>query len=66
VAADKAAAEARTKMRQVAPRRGAPHLRLVIELAAPGASRRTMLRHGGVGLRAGEPTGRQPGRAWVA
>jgi hypothetical protein len=43
-------------------RRGAPHPRLDTELAAPGANRRTMLRHGAVRPQACELTEQQPGR----
>jgi len=46
-------------------RRSAPHPRLDTELAAPGASRRAMLRHGAVRLQACEPTQQQSGRAWL-
>jgi hypothetical protein len=45
-------------MRQVAPRHAAP--RLDTELAAPGAKRRTMLRHGAVRLQACELAEQQP------
>jgi hypothetical protein len=40
--------------------------RLDTELAAPGANRRTMLRHGAVCPQACELTQQQPGRAWLA
>jgi hypothetical protein len=46
-------------------RRGAPHPRLDTELAAPGASRRTMLRHG-AGPSAGMRVGRTRARPGMA
>jgi len=42
------------------------HPRLDTELAAPGATQGTMLRHGAVRLLACEPEGQQPGQAWLA